>query len=149
MEMQGRAWRPGDLHLKIVVTGGRGYGRISPMLTGEARRLREIEAAREQDHIIDVLDREEAAHPITMLGAGDAYGLDAFALRWAYLRRVPSKEFRANWTEEGPSAGPRRNFRMLSEIRPDKVIAFPGGRGTKDCVKQAIALGIEVIEVKL
>jgi ABC-type Fe3+-hydroxamate transport system substrate-binding protein len=45
----------------------------------------------------------------------------------------------------GPSAGPIRNGRML-EYKPDLVIAFPGGRGTANMVKQARKAGIAVVE---
>lgn len=36
---------------------------------------------------------------------------------------------------------------MLKEGKPDLVIAFPGGNGTKDMVTKARKAGIEVIEV--
>jgi hypothetical protein len=36
---------------------------------------------------------------------------------------------------------------MIAEARPDLVVAFPGGAGTADMVKQARAARIEVIEI--
>lgn len=55
--------------------------------------------------------------------------------------------YQANWALHGSRAGPMRNERMLVEGRPDLVVAFPGGRGTADCIRRARKLGIEVIEV--
>jgi hypothetical protein len=36
---------------------------------------------------------------------------------------------------------------MLSQEKPDLVIAFPGGRGTRDLIRQAMRMGLEVMEV--
>jgi hypothetical protein len=36
---------------------------------------------------------------------------------------------------------------MLEEGKPDLVVAFPGGTGTANMVKQARAAGVEVLEV--
>jgi hypothetical protein len=54
----------------------------------------------------------------------------------------------AEWDMYGPSAGPRRNARMV-EWKPDVVIAFPGNRGTADMVRQAKAAEIPVHKVNL
>jgi hypothetical protein len=37
-----------------------------------------------------------------------------------------------------------RNTQMLAEGRPDGVVAFPGGRGTANMVRQAAAAGLGV-----
>lgn len=34
---------------------------------------------------------------------------------------------------------------MLSEGRPDLVVAFPGGKGTADMVRRARAAGVETV----
>lgn len=41
-----------------------------------------------------------------------------------------------------------RNRRMLDEGRPDLVVAFPGGPGTRNMVKLARAHGILVHEMR-
>ncbi|MEM9912925.1 MAG: hypothetical protein AAF922_19365 [Pseudomonadota bacterium] len=46
----------------------------------------------------------------------------------------------------GRAAGPIRNKEMLDEGCPDLVVAFPGGRGTANMVKQAQAAGVEVLD---
>jgi hypothetical protein len=37
---------------------------------------------------------------------------------------------------------------MLEEGKPDLVVAFPGGRGTANMVKQARAAAVKVLEAK-
>ena len=71
------------------------------------------------------------------------------AAEWANARGVPCDVFMANWSELGRKAGPIRNQQMLDEGRPTLVVAFPGGRGTTDMVRQAKAAGVEVIEVSI
>lgn len=93
---------------------------------------------------LDVLD---ALRPITKLIHGGASGADALAASWAGARKVPIQAFEARWGSEGRAAGPLRNARMLSEGRPDLVLAFPGGRGTADMVAKSKAAGVPVIEV--
>ena len=50
----------------------------------------------------------------------------------------------ANWKKHGRAAGPIRNKQMLEEAKPDLVIAFPGGAGTANMVKQAREAGVKV-----
>ncbi len=80
---------------------------------------------------------------------GGARGVDTFALNWV-LARVHSdypprvEEYPADWEKYGWAAGPIRNIQMLDEGKPDLVIAFPGGRGTKNMVNQARDRGVPV-----
>jgi hypothetical protein len=79
---------------------------------------------------------------------GGARGADALAAIWAKARHVAVEEYPADWRTHGHAAGPLRNRRMLEEGRPDVVVAFPGGKGTRDMMRQARAAGVQVIEVK-
>jgi len=83
--------------------------------------------------------------PITRIIQGGANGADYLAQRWANERGISSEEFVAHWQAEGRAAGPLRNQRMISQGKPDLVLAFPGGRGTADMVRRAKSAGIEVI----
>ena len=47
----------------------------------------------------------------------------------------------------GKKAGPLRNQRMLDEGKPDLVVAFPGGGGTKDTVRRAVQAGVIIHDV--
>lgn len=88
------------------------------------------------------LDRAHASRPIKMLIHGAARGADTLAAEWAAARGVTAEAYPANWDLHGRSAGPIRNRRMLRKGKPDVVIAFPGGAGTADMIRQAKAAGV-------
>lgn len=82
---------------------------------------------------------------------GGAEGADRAAHRWVegfgeeYPH--PHKQFKAEWATHGRAAGPIRNEEMLSEGKPDIVVAFVDkplaeSRGTADMVRRAMAAGI-------
>lgn len=79
---------------------------------------------------------------------GAARGADRMAMFWAFVRGCAMISMPANWDYYDRSAGSIRNGWMLEFGMPDLVIAFPGGKGTADMVKQARAAGIDVWEVK-
>jgi UDP-N-acetylmuramoylalanine-D-glutamate ligase len=56
-------------------------------------------------------------------------------------RETPQQAFPAG---HGNAAGP---IRMLKEGKPNYVVAFPGGPGTRDMVNKAKAAGVPVVEV--
>ena len=78
---------------------------------------------------------------------GDAPGADWMANSWAREYDIGVRAFPADWKRHGKAAGPMRNKQMLDEGMPDLVVAFPGGRGTADMVRQARAAGVRVIEI--
>lgn len=93
------------------------------------------------------LDRAHAHRPITLLVHGGASGADSLSAEWARERGVRCRAFtisKHEWRVHGRAAGPMRNARMLAEARPDGVVAFPGGAGTADMVRQARAAGVPV-----
>lgn len=79
---------------------------------------------------------------------GGARGADTHAGWAATAVDIPVAVYPADWATHGRRAGPIRNAQMLAEGRPDAVLAFPGGRGTADMVRQARAAGVPVWEVK-
>ena len=98
-------------------------------------------------HVCVTLDRLHAQRRIVALMQGGAPGADRLARDWAAARPdIQRFVCRADWASHGAAAGPMRNARML-EWGPDLVVAFPGGRGTADMVRQARAAGVEVIQV--
>lgn len=64
---------------------------------------------------------------------------------------------KAVWRARGPVAGPDRNAMMahIASLHAQggahdvSVVAFPGGKGTENCVKQALAFGLTVRRVGL
>lgn len=114
---------------KVAVTGGRDFD--------------------DTRHVAHVLNRLHQEDPISLLVHGAATGADALAVEWADANMVEQtyRKWSADWRRLGKAAGPIRNRAMLETEKPDLLVAFPGGRGTADCVKTARLLGIEVLEV--
>lgn len=114
--------------MKVLVCGGRKY--------------------RDEDFLFRVLDQiHNDGTVITTIIEGEAPGADLLAAKWASRRSVHIEPYPALWNRHGLSAGPIRNRQMLIEGKPDLVVAFPGGEGTKNMVTQAKAAKVKVIEV--
>lgn len=83
----------------------------------------------------------------TLIVQGGASGADSLAKRYAKINLIECVTVEADWNKHGKAAGPLRNKKML-EMYPDAlVVAFPGGRGTTNCVTTAKVLGLDVMEV--
>lgn len=82
---------------------------------------------------------------------GGAKGADALADKWAVNGWCKVHEFPPlpeNIEKWGyGTACLMRNQQMLDEGKPDLVVAFPGGRGTKDMIERAGRNGYECIIV--
>ncbi len=114
--------------LRVLVCGGRDY------------------------HDLDaVWGRLSAIHALRGIAAviqGGSSGADYLAKIWAHANDVPSIEFKAEWQRfPRGAAGPIRNRRMLDEGKPDLVVAFPGGDGTADMVRQARRGAVDIEEI--
>lgn len=81
--------------------------------------------------------------------SGMAKGADTLAANFAKNNGCKLLAFPANWDKEGKAAGPIRNQRMLDEGKPDLVIAFPGGKGTKNMIDRSIKAGVQVVVVNV
>lgn len=77
---------------------------------------------------------------------GNARGADSLADWYAESHNIPVDVYPADWGRYGRGAGPIRNKQMLEEGKPDLVVAFPGGAGTRNMIQQAKASNVEVIE---
>lgn len=110
--------------MRIIVTGGRDFD--------------------EYDRVLKAFIPYVFEHPIPTIVHGDARGADTLAKHAARTLGLPVEAHKAEWRELGPIAGFVRNQRMI-DTKPDLLIAFPGGRGTRHCIRQAIKAGIEVI----
>lgn len=130
--------------MRVIVCGGRTFGRVSFGVPVEYVEGLQVEARAERA----MANRELDKHGITELAQGGATGADAVARVWAHKNRVPVRTYEADWQAHDKAAGPMRNQRMLDEFKPDAVIAFPGGKGTADMVRRAKAAGVRVIEVE-
>jgi Protein of unknown function (DUF2493). len=83
---------------------------------------------------------------ITTIIEGEARGADQLSRIYAEHRGIPVERFPADWNKFGLAAGPIRNTAMLTEGKPDYVVAFRGqnSRGTQNMIDQATKAGIEV-----
>lgn len=108
--------------MRVLVTGGRSYSNRNRV----AEELRKLEP--------------------TEVICGGAPGADFLAHSWALRADVKRTAVFANWRKHGKAAGPMRNQKMV-DMKPDVVLAFPGGRGTADCVRRARAAGIPIITI--
>jgi ABC-type Fe3+-hydroxamate transport system substrate-binding protein len=115
--------------MRVVVCGGRDFT--------------------DSDLVFRTLNELHDATPITDLAHGGAPGADTIAGQWMLRTGRQPVVFLADWGKHGRAAGPIRNAKMLAELNPDLVVAFPGGRGTADMVAMAKAAGVKVMEVKL
>ncbi len=100
----------------------------------------------DRDFLREVLDELAREHVIDVVIHGDAVGADRMAGEWARLSGIRELAFPADWEKYRQAAGPIRNQQMLVEAAPDLVVAFPGGRGTANMIRQARAAGVPVHE---
>jgi hypothetical protein len=121
----------------VLVTGGRNYS--------------------ERNKVHEAL----AAISPALVVHGGCSGADLLAEKWCNAYAVPSLRFPADWTIVA-KAGPMRNQAMVELVgllwdasrtiscMYDGAIclAFPGGRGTEDCVAKAMACNIGIRRIK-
>jgi aspartokinase-like uncharacterized kinase len=102
----------------------------------------------DQAAVFSALDDLEAKHGELVVIQGGASGADLVARNWCFRHqsRVRMINEPADWKAHGRAAGPIRNSLMLTEHKPDLVLAFPGGRGTADMVRKAEAAGVPVVK---
>lgn len=137
--------------VRILVCGGRDYSDYEAV----SRAINALLPAAVEDDMGTWLPP-----PDTVIIHGGATGADSLADQWAVVHWVKIEEYKADWTDFSEPcvwktnsrgykynalAGFKRNQRMIDEGKPDVVLAFPGGRGTRDMIKRANEAGIPVI----
>lgn len=110
--------------MKVLVTGGRTF--------------------QDRDWLWAGLDMLDGMQRIDEVIEGGAPGADNRAHEWAYRRERRSVTVPAQWERYGPSAGPIRNTEM-AKLKPDIVLACPGGKGTQSMIDIAKAHGLKVV----
>jgi hypothetical protein len=115
--------------VRLLVCGGRTYG----------------DKPYQRRKIYQTLDAYRDRIVISVLIEGECQtGADFHAKKWAERNDIQVLPFKADWDAYGRAAGPRRNQQMLEEGLPDRVLAFPGGPGTRDMVERAETAGVHV-----
>jgi ABC-type hemin transport system substrate-binding protein len=117
--------------MKLLVCGGREYA--------DKEHLHEFLT----DLILNEM-REGKLHGQPILIHGDARGADRLAHGYGVENSMNVVRVPALWDVHGNKAGALRNFAML-ELKPDIVVAFPGGAGTAHMVRIAKQAGVRVI----
>lgn len=120
---------------KVLVCGGRDYSNIE--------KVKDI-----LDMIHDICQNNFLESSEMIIIHGGAKGADSLAGKWAKQNNIQSEVYLADWNTYGKKAGPIRNELMLKTGKPNIVVAFPGGNGTKHMVSIAKRDNIEVYEVK-
>lgn len=133
--------------MKVLVCGGREYGRVPKGCPPEQYRAYSERASKERFLLESVLDGLITDRGLTDVIHGAAPGADMLAHEWANKRNVRMWPFPADWKGDGKAAGPIRNKRMIDEGKPNLVVAFPGGTGTANMVALATTAGVEVMEI--
>jgi hypothetical protein len=111
--------------MKVLVCGGRAYS--------------------DRKRVFDELDK---LRPDRIIHGGCPTGADTLADEYADHRAgIFVTVYRADWKKYGRAAGPIRNAQMATEGKPDMVLAFPGGAGTRNMVTIAKSLGIPTVTV--
>lgn len=114
--------------MKILVCGGRDFNDVA--------------------YLEEVLNGILAISKVDIIIEGEAKGADTLARNWADKNNISVDKYPADWDKNGKSAGFKRNEQMLIEGKPDLVVAFPGGNGTRHMIKIAKKHGFPVLEPK-
>lgn len=92
------------------------------------------------------LDLAHARGPISVLIHGGSGFLGIASEDWAREQRLHVVRYPANWREFGKRAESIRNAFMLTDSRPDMVLALPGGNDTHDLVMRALTARLPVVD---
>lgn len=115
--------------MKIVCTGGRDFKNL--------------------EIIRDTLDNLQPS----FVYVGDCKtGADQLVRGWCLHTGTKFEPFKADWDSLGLSAGPIRNKRMVEAAAKDGcrlLLAFPGNRGTADCVRHGRKNKMIILKVEV
>jgi len=112
--------------MRVLICGGRDYS--------------DVETA------FNFLNGFHQENKITEIIEGGARGADSIGRQWGKANGIKITTCYADWNKYGRAAGPKRNQVML-ELKPDFVIAFPGGKGTADMIKRSENASLKVVRV--
>lgn len=113
--------------MRVLVCGGRKYG--------------------DREHVFSVLNAVRNYYGQICIVEGGATGADRLARDWAVATGTPLIEIPANWSFYGNAAGGMRNGWMIEFMKPEIILAFPGGSGTANMKRQGVAANIPVFDV--
>jgi hypothetical protein len=91
------------------------------------------------------LDNLHAAVPVMVLIHGGHAVFGAILEEWARENLVHVVRYPPNWQHLGKRAEAVRNEFMITDSRPDCLLALPGGRHSLDLLRRAQAAGITIV----
>ena len=107
---------------------------------------------RDRDFVYRALGAVHRKRGIALLihGACHLGGVDWLADDFAKEHGIRCQRYPVTRRLDGPwpYAGNRRNVRMLDDSKPQGLVAFYGGNGTAHCVREALARGIKVWDLR-
>lgn len=116
--------------MRVLVTGGRTFADRDWLWAG-----------------LDMIHTHPQMGPIDEIIEGGAPGADVRAQEWAHRREIKCTTVPAQWEKHGRGAGAIRNGEM-AKMRPDLVMACPGGKGTAHMVETAEKAGLRVVRLE-
>ena len=117
---------------RIIIAGGRDFGDYLYMYAEMNKLLSEIE-----DDNIEII-------------SGCARGADACGIRYAYAKKLPCKEFPADWNKYGKTAGFVRNEQMAKYAVEDGCTGILAAfwdlksKGTENMINNAKKYGMKI-----
>ena len=96
------------------------------------------------DYVKSSLDKISEVDKITVIVSGGARGADSLGERYARENGIEFVLFAADWNKHGKAAGPIRNKQLIEEGKPDLVVAFNPGKGTRNTIIHAEQNNIDV-----
>lgn len=110
--------------MKLIIAGGRDFNDYELL-------------KRAVDFYLSKTDKRDV-----IIISGCARGADSLGERYAHENSMELWKFPADWDKHGKAAGHIRNTEM-AEVATH-LIAFPGGRGTKNMIQTAQRKGLRV-----
>jgi hypothetical protein len=129
-------------NFKVLVCGGREYGWKT--FSNGKKDINQAEVAFLGSKLNLILQSTRELSMNLIIIQGEASGADSWAKAWAKSVGIEVESYPADWKTHGKSAGFIRNSQMLKEGKPDLVVAFPGGNGTKMMCDIAEKAGVKV-----
>lgn len=103
---------------------------------------------RDYENRMKVKEVIDALNPSKVFVGDCPSGADLFVKEYCMHAGIPHEVVEAEWARLGRAAGPIRNGVMLKKAPYEAiVVAFSGGKGTRDCMKQALEQGRTVFYV--
>ena len=126
---------------KVIGCGGRHFG-----LRWDEDALMFVPDSLERAFLRVELNNLHFLHGFTSVAHGrEPNGADMLIGLWAKDAGLPVREYPADWKQHRRAAGPIRNLEMFNAEKPDLVVAFKGGNGTKNMIDIARRAGVEVV----